>query len=128
MIDTSTAIRDFLLANVTLGSLTGTRIFAERDTPPEGYQPADGAALCLKRRGGGHDYEAVVLSPSYQFKCYGSDEAAANALYMALFEALNQQGNYLIKSAEQESQGQTLYEANTGWPFVLVYYRLQVLN
>lgn len=127
MIDTSETLREFLLVQPGL-AMAERRIYAEREMPPPEYQPGDGWAFCFKRRGGGQDYEAVVLSPSYQFKCYGATEMEANQAYRALFDALNGAGSYLIKAAEQEAQGQTLYEPKTGWPYVLAFYKLMFLN
>jgi hypothetical protein len=134
MINDHKTVRDFLLTNGPLVALVDTRIYPDMETPPAGYEPTDGPCICFKRRGGSQDYEAVNLFPSYQFKCYGeiggtqSPEASAEEVYRALFEALNYQSTYLIKSVEMEAQGQPLLEPDTGWKYTLCFYRLQVLN
>ncbi len=128
MIDTSEVIRAFLIIQPLLTALTGQRLWAERDTPPEGYALSAGPAICFKRRGGGLDYEAVVLRPSVQFKCYGPSELAANQVYRALFDGLSRAGTGLILAAELETQGQTLYEPDTGWPYVLAFFKFQIIN
>jgi hypothetical protein len=128
MIDTTEVLRTFLLAQPGLTAGASTRFYGERETPAPEYVPDQGWAFCFKRRGGGQDYESVVLDPSYQFKCYGPTEVEANRAYQALFDALNGAGIYLLKAAEMEAQGQTLYEPKTGWPYVLVFYKLMFLN
>lgn len=137
MTNDSRTVRDFLLSQPSLIALTGQRVWAEADTPPAGYKPSDGPAICFKRRGGGTDYEAVNLFPSFQFKIYGADgatgqttspEASADTVYRTLFDVFNQTFGYQIKSAEIESLGNTLIEPNTKWVYILCYYKLQVLN
>jgi hypothetical protein len=135
MIDTSAALRAFLLDQPELVALTDVRIWAERDTPPPGYTPSDGAAICFKPRGGPPpDEEAAVLSPSYQFKLYGqvggltSPEASAGELYGVLFDVLNYASAYILKSAVLEAQRQTLREPDTGWVYALCFYKMQFLN
>jgi len=129
MIDTAEVIRGFLTIQPQVTGLTGQRIWAERDTPPEGYVLSnDGPAICFKRRGGGVDYESVVLRPSVQFKLYGRTELEANQVYRALFDVLSRANTGLILAAELETQGQTLYEPETGWPYVLVFFKFQIIN
>ena len=129
MIDTSEVIRDFLAIQPQVTGLTAQRIWGERDTPPEGYSLGnDGPAICFKRRGGGVDYESVVLRPSVQFKVYGRTELEANQVYRALFDVLGRANTGLILAAELETQGQTLYEPETDWPYVLVFFKFQIIN
>lgn len=138
MIDDSATILTYLLSRAELTALVGSRIWAESNTPPaDQYKPSDGPGICFKRRGGGFDYEAVNLFPSYQFKIYGADgaagqttspEASANQVYRTLFDIFNYHSEYLIKSAELEAQGQTLFEPDTRWLYVLCFYKVQVLN
>lgn len=128
MIDTAEVIRGFLIIQPQVTALTAQRIWAERDTPPEGYVISDGPAICFKRRGGGVDYESVVLRPSIQFKVYGRTELEANQVYRALFDVLARAGTGVILAAELETLGQTLYEPETGWPYVLVFFKFQIIN
>ncbi len=128
MVDAPKAILDYLLAQANLTNVVERRIYAEVDSPPAGYTPTDGPAICLKTRGGTQDYESAVLLPSVQFKCYGESEAVANEGYQALCDALNDKSSYAIKRAQFETLGQTLREPETGWIYVLVFFRIMVTN
>lgn len=137
MTNDSAIILNYLLDQSDLTTLTGTRIWAEADTPPATYRPSEGPAICFKRRGGVMDEEAVILSPSYQFKIYGADgatgqstspEASADTVYRKLFDVLNFAGTALIRGVQLEAMGQTLREPDTKWTYMLVYFRAQVVN
>lgn len=128
MVDAPKAVLDFLLAQASLTNVVERRIYAEVDSPPAGYKPADGPAICLKMRGGGQDYESAVLLPSMQFKIYGESEAVVNAAYRALCDALNDKASYTIKYAMLETLGQTLREPGIGWIYVLVFFSVMVAN
>ena len=129
MIDAGDAIRDHLLANTALYALVGTRVYAERDVPPPGYQPVtDGACVCVKARGGVPNYTDALLEPSVQAKCYGTDETTANAVYRALYGALHNSGSGVVRWSQCEVLGQTLTERDTGWPFVLSFHKLWIDN
>ncbi len=129
MIDAPKIIRDYLAAQAGLTALTGTRIYAEVDTPPTpGYTPDDGGAVCFKIRGGSVDYTAAILKASVQFKCYGATEVAANQVYRALHDALDEAAAGTFKSAIQENLGQTLQEPDTGWYFTLVFFTVMVID
>jgi hypothetical protein len=128
MQNASKAIRDYLLTKAALVALAGTRIYAEANTPPAGYKLSDGGAICFKARGGRPEYVDVLLAPSYQFKCYGTTELTANQLYQALYDALQNAQTYIIRGARCEVLGQTLAEPETGWPFVLTFFKVMVTN
>lgn len=127
MVDAPTVILNYLLAVSALTALTSTRIYAETRFPPPNYTPNDGSAICFARRGGNQDYEGVTLYPSYQFKIYGSTAAVANQAYRELHDALNHILTGALKG-EMETLGQTLQEPDTGWFYVLAYYRFQIIN
>ena len=130
MINTPLLIRDYLSAQGAITTLTSTRLFAERDTPPKTYRIEDGAAITFKIRGGGPDYTGIILQPSVQFKCYDSTESKAYTLYRALHDALHdaQPSGSMIMIAREEVHGQTLLELETEWPFTLSFYRIRLKN
>lgn len=130
MIDVAKAIRDYLIAQGALTALTGERIYAETDVPPAGYQPSDGACICFRMRGGTVDFSDAILWPSVQFKCYGSDDVEANTLYRVLFDVLHgvPEPSAVVRAAYLETAGETLAEPETGWPFVLTFYRMMIAN
>lgn len=123
MIDVSAQVRAYLVSVPQLAALVGSRIYAERDVPPSGYRPSQGGAIVFKVRGGLPDYSESQLNPSLQFKCYGIDEAAAGAVYRALYESLRRKANGYFKSAQVEVLGQTLREPQTEWVYVLAFWR-----
>jgi hypothetical protein len=131
MTDVAAAIRTHLLANTALYALVGERVYAEIDAPPVGATPAGGGVICFKVRGGGPDYSDALLYPSIQFKCYGVSRLAANAVYQALYAALqNTRAGGTVRWAQCEVLGQTLQEPETTsgapWWFVLTYFQVYV--
>lgn len=127
MIDAPAILRNYLLTRTALTALTGTRIWAERFNPPDGYMPSVGSAIAFRTRGGNVDYSRSVLTNSWQFKCYGVDETAANLLYRTLFAVLDDEKGLGFLMAELEIAGQTLQEQDTNWPYVLCYYQTLML-
>jgi hypothetical protein len=128
VVDALQAVRDFLVAQGALTALTGGRIWAGRDVPPPGYQPADGGAICLNVRGGSVDESDALVLPSVQFKCYGADEVGANEVYRALYDALHNAQAAVVRWARCEILGQTLQEPETGWTFVLAFFQVTIAN
>lgn len=128
MNNVSKTLRDYLLTKAGLTALTGTRIYAEANTPAAGYKPSDGGAVCFKVRGGRPEYVDVLLGPSVQFKCYGSSELVANQLYQALYDALHNAQTNAVRMARCEMLGQTLAEPESGWPFVLTFFKVMIAN
>jgi hypothetical protein len=127
MIDAPAILRTYLLSKTALTTLTGTRIWAERTNPPDGYKPSVGSAIAFRARGGNVDYASAVLRASWQFKCYGVDEAAANTLYRTLFNVLNDAQGGGFFTAQLENIGQTLREPDTNWVYVLCFYETFML-
>lgn len=126
MIDAPLLILSHVLADATLASMAGDRVFAERNVPPPGYRPADGPCITFKIRGGGPDYEDALLTPSVQFKCYDTSEVRAQALYRALHDALHNSTGPSVLHAEEEGIGQTLEEPDTEWVFVLAFFTVML--
>ena len=127
MIDPNAKVLALLEANVALVALCGSRIYAGRDVPREGYTPGDGSAICFRIRGGiGFDLENAILTPSFQFKCYGSTELAAMTCYRTLVDALHDGHSADVLRGIQESVGQLLEEPSTEWPFVLAFFTVHI--
>jgi hypothetical protein len=130
MINIPAEIRTYLSAQTSLTALTGSRIFAERNTPPKTYRIENGSCTTFKTRGGSQDYTSCLLRPSVQFKCYGSSESRAYDVYRALFDVLNNAhpaGSQIV-FAREEVHGQTLIELETEWYFTLTFYRFNIRN
>lgn len=127
MVDTDAALTTFLLARPGLTAVANRRIYASLYLP-KGYKPDDGPALLYSARGGGQDYSSLVLSPSYQFRSFGPTQAEARRLDRALYDELNDAQCYPIKIARLETIGQLFEEPDTGWPFVLSFYRINFSN
>jgi hypothetical protein len=127
MRDIDSALTAFLLAQPGLTAVAGQRIHASLYLP-KGYKPDDGPAMIFNPRGGGQDYSSLVLSPSYQFRSFGLTQAEARRLDLALYDALNDAQCFPIKMARMESIGQLFQEPDTGWPFVLTFYRIDFSN
>jgi hypothetical protein len=123
MIDPNAKVLTLLEADTPLVTLCGNRIYAGRDVPPPGYNPDDGSAITFRVRGGlGFDEEDAILTPSFQFKCYGSTELNAMTCYRTLVDALHNGSSADVLRGIQESVGQLLEEPSTEWPFVLVFF------
>ncbi len=134
MIDALFRLLAHLEADAPLVAFFGANIFAALDTPPEGYQPTDGPCLVFKKRGGGQDESGRVQTVSFQFKSYqgltagGQINASANSGASTLWDALNYNPSYYVLGAQQEGQGADLIEPDTGWLYVLSFYRAQMRN
>lgn len=122
MIDAADVLHDYLAAQASLTAVTGTRIWAQRNTPLPGYLPSQGGALVYRSRGGGVNYAGVLLRTSWQMKCYGADVYGADAVYRALFDVLHEAQGSGLRWAQLEIAGQPLDDPQTGWPYVLCFY------
>ncbi len=129
MVDASLTLLTHLEAQSALTALTSTRIWAETNEPPPGYEPTDGAAICFKTRGGpGFDEEDAVLTSSFQFKIYGSTRALSMACYRALVDALHSNRGSGILMGNLEAPGETLQEPDTLWYFTLCFFTVIIIN
>jgi len=133
MIDAQGVMLAFLEGQSGITTLTGSRIYAGRSEPPEGYTPADGAAIVFKRRQDRPiDERGVVISSSFSFRFYGTGGnynaqlLSAEALYRATYEVLNFGTNYGVLGAQIEGGPEPLTEPDTGWPVVVVFFRAQL--
>lgn len=127
MIDSLLALRNYLITRDEIDALTGDRVFASPYLP-RGYVPDDGPALLFSIRGGDQDYASQVLRPSFQFRSYALTHELAMELDRALYDNLNDAFCIDIKMARMEAIGQLLNEPQTGWPYVLSFYRVHFNN
>lgn len=132
MIDPHAVLLAFLSGDAPLVVLAGTRMYAALSEPPEGYKPSTGSALVFRVRGGDQDESGHMQSVSFQFKCYGgganvyAQTLAGSVLAKTLHEALNFRQSGAVMGAQAETQAQPLAEPDTGWPYQLVFYRVQM--
>lgn len=122
MINAPVVLRTFLIAQTPLFTLTGNRIWEERVYPIEGWTPSDGNAICFRTRGGRPDYTGLMLTQSWMFKCYGSDESDAHDLYRTLFDVLHDKATGGMYHSELEIAGQLLQEGPLGWNYSLSFW------
>lgn len=126
MINALTVLRNFLLQS-PITSLTGDRIYAGHNTPPDSYVTGQ-KAITFRPRGGGLDFTGRLLTESFQFKCYGASPLEAYELYMALVSVLHEANTGGLRYAELEVSGEPLQDPEpANWHFVLTFFRV-VLN
>ena len=129
MIDAPRALREHLLADANVVAQCGDRVWADTDTPAPGYKPSDGGAIVFTFRGGIPDYSDALLVPSVQFKCYGgSSPYDAQETYRVLYDAMQNTAGAEVRHARCEVIGQSLSEPDSGWPFVLTYFKVWIGN
>lgn len=127
MIDQEALIRQWLVSESAITTLTGQRVYASTALPA-GYKPTDGPALLFKIRGGRSDYSSRILRPSVQFEAYALTEALARQLAMALHDVINDQGYQKISIARLEVQPVPLQHPETQWPYILSFYVFHIQN
>ena len=96
--DILATVRAMLAAQGGVTALTGSRIYAGTETPPN-YEPADGAALVVSVRGGGDNYPGTHTDPSVQLLSYALTEAQATALDTAVRDGRIQPGQLVMLEA-----------------------------
>lgn len=133
MINDQAILRNYLAAASGVKALTGSRIYASRNVPIEGWKPSAGACLVFKRRGDlPLDESGMAISASYQVKCYGGGGnlnqqlVSAQALYRAVYDVLNFGTSYNILGSQKEGGGDVLTEPDTDFPYVLAFFRVQL--
>lgn len=133
MINTATNLRNFLLQNAALVTLTGQRIWVNTDLPPS-YQPIDGGAVLINNRPGnrlgGVDYTSKILAESFSAQCYGVEPDVCQDVYRALFDAIDCKSNmtYQLFSGELEEAGVLLTAPETDWFFIQCFFRCMFRN
>jgi hypothetical protein len=128
VLDILFSLRNYLIVQDPIDFLAGDRIYAGPFLPRE-YIPEQGPALLFSIRGGGQDYSSQVLNPSIQFRSYALNLEEAMGLDRALYDSLNDRCCCEeIKMARLETLGQPLHESQTGWPYVLSFWRILFNN
>lgn len=129
MIDIEATIRKHLAGLASLQAAFGGRIYAGRGLPA-GYKTSDGPAVLFSIRGGGQAYHSQLYMPSVQFRVYAATETAARAADRALYDAINdtQARAIAYMRLEDGTMPTLLNEPDTGWPYMLSYYRFHVQN
>lgn len=122
MIDVLEEIRDFIKTKPAITAYTEDRIYAGRNVPPPGYEPANGQAIAFRVRGGLPQYDDAVLGVSVQVKIYGETEVEANELYRVFYDQMHNSAGSVVRYAMCEQIGSTLSEPDTEWIFVLTYF------
>lgn len=127
MLDSRSIVRTYLLTVTALTSLVSTRIYGTSVAP-------EGVALPLvtmQRLGGPGSHWVIggYIEPSISFKCWSNTPAGAEALYEALFDALNvirstTVGSNVIKYAVENAAAQDFadldserFYVQTSWRF-----------
>lgn len=127
MVDVHAVVLTYLLSVTALTDLAGTRIWPGVDLE-EGYDPGDGPAILFNRRGGPVAYHNATLEASMQYQCYAATMPEADEVDRALADALNDKAAIGIRQSRLEVQGQPLRDPDTGWPYVLSFYRHWIVN
>jgi len=126
--DETLAVLTLLQAQAALTAVTSTRIWADLDTPPAEYKPAQGVGICFKVRAGSDGNPIVLVHPSFQFKIYGASEVACRAAARTLHDNFNEKSDANILTVYREVMPVTLKEPDTNWTFALVFYKVMVRN
>lgn len=132
MINHPVLLRSYLAGVSAITDLTGTRIYALRNTPPENYLLSDGQAITFKPRGGRQDESGCVHTVSYQFKCYAETELLSYDLYRTLYDNMDGKhpsGTQIAQIVQEvEGQPQTELEGDVEWHFTLAFFEIKYKN
>lgn len=134
MVNLSQDIYTKLSSVSAITTLVGSRIWADRNSPPESYRPNQGPAICFAARGGAVPYLSRMVRVSYKFKCYGETDHASQSpqlsafnLYSALYDALHDVPFAHIRHA-WGSPPQPMEEFLLNWPYVLTFFDMTAIN
>ncbi len=129
MTDVEAVIRSWLATLEGVTAQFGKRIYSGRYLP-SGYKPAEGPALLFAVRGGRQDYSSKVLEPSIQFRVYGETDAKARRASQELYDAINdrQARQICYCRMEEGTMPVLMTEPGSDWPYVLMYFKIQVQN
>ncbi len=128
--DANAILRAYLAANAGLAAIVGAKIYCPR-VPENTALPALGF---FTRGGDSNPYIPQIVSPSYQFDCWGTTPIQARSLYIALYDCL--QGlqdatitigatTYRILSAIEEVQGQDVQSVDDpGYYRVIGFFKV----
>lgn len=135
--DVNIILRTYLLTKTSLTDIVDQRVFCP--SLPEGTTLP---ALGLFVRGGDSNAKTKkIISPSFQFDCWGTSYLEARSVYKALFDILQGIGGYYdafipvvvgadtyyILSAEEEVPGQDIQEVPVQNHYkVLSFFRIKI--
>lgn len=115
-------------------ALVSSRTWPGEDDPPDSYDVSDGPGASFKGRGGGRNYNGVLLAPSIQFRVFADDMRQAYDTARTLYDVLDERGSgydvtlaasWGIVGALEEVPIQTFRDAETEWPSALSFYRVR---
>jgi len=124
--DASAVLRTYLLTKTALTLLVGTRINRETGVPAQGWTPSAGPCVSIIGRGGAFDASDAMLAWPVQVTCWGRDPQEAGNVYRAVVGALDNASGGQLRHAYLTSLGQTIRQAETGWPYVLCGFRVLI--
>lgn len=129
MIDIEATIRAHLAGLTALTAVYNGRIYAARSLPA-GYKPELGPALLFSIRGGGQEYHSQLFMPSIQFRAFAANEKAAREADRALHDAINDTQARAIAYMRMEDGTLPILldDPDTGWPYILSFYRFHIQN
>jgi hypothetical protein len=131
--DANAILRVYLAAQANLTAIVSTRIYGVQAIPEGCALPA----LHYFIRGGSSIKDKTIVTPSFQFDCWGNTPIQARSVYTALFGSLQGIGaNYLpvvvsgttynILEATEEVQGQDLVDDLPNRYKVLAFFRIKM--
>ena len=130
--DVNAILRVHLAANAGLVAIVGAKIYCPR-VPENTALPALGF---FARGGDSNPYIPQIVSPSYQFDCWGTSAIQARSLYVALYDCLQGLQNatitigattYRILSAVEEAQGQDIQDVDEiGYHRVIAFFDVMI--
>jgi len=133
MIDEGAMVRGHLLTYAPLTAVVGQRIM----TTPLQEGTTLQAMISHEIRGGTADPMGHLLTPTFEFHCWGATRKIARQVYGLLFDALHGIENKsvtvgssstVIKSALEISHGDDLIHEATHWPFVSCRFSVMMTN
>ena len=130
--DTNTILRTYLITQLALTAIVGTRIYIPR-LPENATLPAIGF---FTRGGMSTPYIPGIINPSVQFDCWADNPITARQIYRALYDVLQGIQNqavviapntYYIMAAREEVQGQDLVDTDIqGYFRVLTFFDVEI--
>jgi hypothetical protein len=126
MVDLNAAIQTFMRRPAVV-AFTDTRIWPGT-TPPAGYTPAAGPAVCFAIRGGPMDATGRIALCSTVVRYYAASEEQSTDTWRASMDAWHDQKDGTV-SAQLDVLPQSLTDPSTrGWLFTFAIWTFRVKN
>ena len=105
-----------------ISAVCGARVYAGRRLPA-GYNVTDGPAVLMATRGGTAQFHSQVWRASLTMRVYAESESLARSTAGLVHDAINdtQSQTLVYVRLEDGTLPMLLSDAETGWPFVLMY-------